>query len=399
MRRKLRKSVVIVLIIIVCLGVYFMRDKDELLLPKDEVNNENNVNEPEKPKTAKLTLVGDFLFEQPYYDSLDKGDDKDHYFKSVKHYFEEDDLSIGNMEVVIGNENMEVSGVGYNFCAPESIGNLVNTLDLQVLSTANNHTFDRRLDGIKSSIDFFKNNTNILTVGTDMRDEEFNKERTLTVNGIKFGFLSYTYGTNIKVPEEYRNYVGLYRNPDTKTVTEETKALVSKEVSHLKNQVDVLIVMMHWGNEFTYKPNEEQKEMANLLNSLGVDIIIGSHSHSIEPIEWIGDEHKTLVYYSMGNFVSADYNITRTNEEYNNAYQVGLLSTLNVTKNEDKIEISDVSTEAIVNYYDQNLRNFELIPLKEYTEEQEKGHYRYKSNFNRNFVERIYTSVIPEEFR
>ena len=97
---------------------------------------------------------------------------------------------------------------------------------------------------------------------------------------------------------------------------------------------------MHWGNEFTFTPNNEQKEMAKFLNELGVDIIVGSHSHNIQPIEVIGEDHKTLVYYSLGNFVSSDDDIARTKEgieTFDNAYQVGLLSTLNVIKENDNI--------------------------------------------------------------
>ena len=203
----------------------------------------------------------------------------------------------------------------------------------------------------------------------------------------------------ITIPKEYRNLVGLFKNPDSKTITDNEKDIIKKEVSNLRSKVDVLIVIMHWGIEFTYSPNQEQKDMAKMLNELGVDIIMGSHSHSIEPIEWIGDEHKTLVYYSMGNFVSADDDISRTGEEFDNAYQVGLLSTLNVTKDENNITIDNIKTEPIINYYDNNLRNFELIPLSSYTEEKETSHYRYKYNFNRNFIEKMYKDVISEDFR
>ena len=74
----------------------------------------------------------------------------------LKKYFENDDISIGNMEVVIGNDKMKTSGDGYNFCAPSWVGSLVASLDFQILSTANNHSYDRGLDGINSTIDFLK---------------------------------------------------------------------------------------------------------------------------------------------------------------------------------------------------------------------------------------------------
>lgn len=354
----------------------------------------------DKESTAKLTLVGDLLFEQPFYDAINKKNyDESKYFGLVKHYFEEDDLSIANMEVVIGNDKLQSSGTGYNFCAPESIGDLVNTLDFEVLSTANNHSYDRGIDGINSTIDYFKNKTDVLTVGTYKTKEDRNKNHILDINDIKFGFVSYTLGTNIKVPTEYRDLIGLYRDPDTKVVSDKYKNIMKDEISKLKENVDVVVVLVHWGKEFTNSANSEQKELAKFFNEQGVDIVVGSHSHSIQPIEWIGDKHKTLVYYSLGNFVSADDDISRTGEKFDNAYQFGLISTLEVKKNKDGISINNVKSEAIVNYFDTDMNNFKLIPLSKYTSTYENTHYRYQFNFNKQFVSDMFNNVIKEEFR
>ena len=359
-----------------------------------------NINKQNDSKNvANLTLVGDLLFEQPFYDAINKGDDLNKYFNRVKEYFVEDDLSIGNMEVVIGNENLKVSGEGYNFCAPEYIGDLVSTLDFEVLGTSNNHTYDRGRAGILSTIDYFQNNTDILTVGTYKNNEERNNLKILNINDIKFGFLAYTYGTNQKPSEDNKKLISYYKDIDNKKTD---KDLLKKEIEVLKNESDVVIVLMHWGEEFTYTPNKEQKELALYLNELGVDIIVGSHSHNIQSIEIIGDEHKTLVYYSLGNFVSHDNDIARTKEgeeTFDNAYQVGLLSTLEVIKENNEIDFLNIKTELIVNYFDINMRNFELIPFNDYSEEYELNHYRYKKGLNRQFINNMYKNVIDEYYR
>lgn len=401
LKRKVKITLVLLsVLILIGSSFYFINNKEEKKLNTVIKNQDNNDNkEDSKLSIANLTLVGDFLFEQPFYDAIAKGDDINNYFKNVKSYFLEDDLSIGNMEVVIGNDNLESSGTGFNFCAPEYIGKLVNTLDLQVLGTANNHAYDRNIEGVNSTINFFKNNTDILTVGTYYSKEDMESDRILEINGIKFGFLAYTYGTNIVPSASNKDYINYYKDPNTREITKEYEEKLINEVSNLRGKVDVLIVIMHWGVEFTYTPNSEQKNLAQKLNELGVDIILGSHSHSIQPIEWINGNHKTLVYYSMGNFVSADDDISRTGETFDNAYQVGLLSKLKVIKENDKIDISDISTELIVNYYDENLRNFELVPFKMYNSEFETSHYRYKYNFNRDFIQNMYETVIDKEFR
>ncbi|MBR5984240.1 MAG: CapA family protein [Bacteroidales bacterium] len=346
-------------------------------------------------REAKLTFVGDFLFEAPFFAAVDNGYDKNSYFKLVKKYFEDDDLSVGNMEVVIGNDQMKVSGDNYNFCAPRYIGELVASLDMQVMSTANNHTFDRGLEGINSTLDFF-DGTDIVTVGTYRNQQDRETPRIVEKNGIKFGFLAYTLSTNQIVSTQYRNLVGLYRNPETRKVTDEYKNLIASEMSALRPQVDVLIVMMHWGTEFTFEPNSEQKEMAKFLNEHGADIVYGSHSHSMQPVEFIGDEHKTLVYYSLGNFASQDDDIARTpkgQETFDNAYQVGLLSQFKVRLDNGKVEFSDLTNHLIVNHLNYDMKKFALVPSEQYDEFYEKTHLRYNLGFSREFINGLYEVV------
>lgn len=346
-------------------------------------------------REAKLTFVGDLLFEAPFFSAVGNGYDKDSYFSLVKKYFLDDDISIGNMEVVIGNDNMKISGDNYNFCAPSYIGKLVSEIDFQVLSTANNHTFDRGIDGINSTLDFF-DSTNIITVGTYRNNEDRSKFRIIEKNGIRFGFLAYTLSTNQIIPRQYRNLVGLYREPETRKVTDEYKKIISDETSALRQNVDVLVVMMHWGTEFSFAPNREQKEMADFLNKQGVDIIYGSHSHCVQPVEIIGDKHKTLVYYSLGNFASQDDDIARTpkgQETFDNAYQVGLLSQFTVKLSDNGIEFNDINNHLIVNHLNYDMKKFILVPFEQYDDFYEKTHNRYNLGFCKEFINGLYEVV------
>lgn len=394
----------IVVLLVIASFFLIMNYLDENEFNKDDLTKKTTISTTIKnnKKDINFTFVGDLLFESLFYRAIDNGYDKDIYFNRVKKYFLDDDISVGNMEVVIGNENLSVSGDGYNFCAPEYIGDLVNSLDFEILSTANNHVNDRGILGIDSTIDYFKNNTNIKTVGTYKDKEDRENARIINVNDIKVGFLAYTYGTNIKVDSSNRSRVGLFRDPDTKTMTDEYKNLLTKEITNLKNQTDIQVVIMHWGLEFTFTPSEEQKEVAKFLNSLGVDIIMGSHSHSIQPIDIIGDDNKTLVYYSMGNFVSHDDDIARTergNEKYDNAYQFGLLSKVKVEYENNKLNFKEIKTIPIINYFDKNKTNFELIPYSEYNTNYETNHYRYNLGLNKTFIEDTFNSVIDKKYQ
>ena len=402
MKRKIKKriKIIFILLILIILVIgsdqfYFKNKPINIDDKKSEINNTKKENI--ETNKVKLTLVGDFLFEQPFYDAINSGYNKEEYFSLVKKYFIDDDLSIGNMEVVIGNSSLKTSGVGYNFCAPEYIGDLVNTLDLQVLGTANNHAFDRGKSGILSTLNYFKNNTYIKTVGTrENNDNSF--LLYIEKNGVKFGITAYTYGTNQKTNSDDRKLINYYKDENGNINKESIKG----DIQELKENSDVVIVLMHWGLEFRYNPNNEQKELANYLNELGVDIIVGSHSHNISPIEKIQNKNSTLVYYSLGNFVSHDDDIARTpigEEEFDNAYQFGLLSTLEITKSSDKINIDNVKTNIIVNYFDNNMSNFKLIPLDDYSEDYEKSHFRYNKGLTKEFIYNTYNKIIDEKYR
>ncbi len=398
----------IMIAIILCFIVGFVCFKSSGNTQKKENNNEPKTTEKTtttakeqeqaKKSEAKLTFIGDLLFEQPFYNATNDIE-KSNYFELVNPYFKDDDITVGNMEVVIGNDKLETSGSGYSFCAPQTVGKLIANQSIEVLSTANNHAYDRSLDGVNSTIDFFKNNSNIMTVGTFKQESDREKVQSLEVNGIKIGFLAYTLGTNSKMKIENRFRVNLYRDQNTKLVDDTMKAKIKADVERTKKATDVTIVLIHWGTEFTNTPNSEQESMANYLNSLGVDIVVGNHAHAIQPIKYVGNEKKTLVYYALGNFTSADDDVERTGEKFDNAYQFGLLSTLKITKDDKKISIGDIKTEPIINYYDKDMKNFKLVPMSKYTDDLEKSHYRYGSNFTKSFVENMYKEVISEEFR
>ncbi len=396
--------ILLIVFILIVIALFKLITSDNPDEDKEDNTTKEKVSTTKKKEdiNVNLTIVGDFLFEDPFIKDFENNNYQSTYFNRVKHYFDSDDISIGNMEVPISDGTIATSGDNFNFCAPKEIGSLVNTLDLQVLSTANNHTYDRNIEGIKSTLDFFKNNTQITTVGTN--DTGISTAPTMNINDINIGFLAYTYGTNQKPLKEKRKYINYYRDIDTKKFTNEYKEKIKNDVESLKEQVDVVIVIIHWGTEFTYKPNAEQKEVAKYLNSLGVDLVIGSHSHCIQPIEELTSDtgYKTLVYYSLGNFVSADDDISRTpkgQETFDNAYQVGLLSTLTITKNKNGISINNIKTEPIVNYFDKKMQNFELIPFKDYDETYEKNHLRYSYGLTNKFIKDMYESVIDSKYR
>lgn len=371
--------------IILCLCLFILSGCQET----KEVQNSTPVTQK-----VQCSFVGDLLYEQPYYDWIEDDSQDKGYYDLIKPYFQKDDLSIANLETPIGGKELKISGVGYSFNASQEIGEQVASLDLEVVSTANNHANDRGNKGIDNTLNFLKEK-NILAVGTFYDQADRNQGKYKTINGIKFGFVSYTYATNQKVTADNQAKVGLFNQPSNRQFTQEYKKLLTKEISETRKNCDILIAMMHWGTEFTYNISKQQKEVAKFVSDLGVDIIIGNHPHCSQTMEWIND-HKTLCMYSLGNFVSADHIVDRTNQEFKNAYNVSMMVSLDIKKENDQLSIENIQYIPIINYYDKKLKNFKLIPYNQYTQEQEKTHYHFQNGFTKDWIQKTYHQLIPK---
>ena len=343
--------------------------------------------------TVSCHFIGDLLYEQPYYDWIEDDSQDKGYYDLVKTYFQKDDLTIANLETPIGGKELGISGVGYSFNASYEIGEQVASLDLEVVSTANNHANDRGNQGIDHTLDFLKEK-DILAVGTYYNQEDRNQGKYMTINGIKFGFVSYTYATNQIVSDQNQAKVALFNRPSDRKMTQDYKDLLTKEVTQTRENCDILIAMMHWGTEFTYDISKQQEDVSKLLSDLGVDIIIGNHPHCSQTMEWINN--KTLCMYSLGNFVSADPIVDRTHQEFKNAYNVSMMVSLDIVKENHQFSIQNINYTPIINYYDQNLENFKLIPYDQYTSQYETTHYHYQNGLTKKWIEETYQQLIPQ---
>ena len=329
----------------------------------------------ETKNTVSCHFIGDLLYEKPYYDWIEDDSQDKGYYDLVRPYLQNDDLSIANLETPIGGKELNVSGTGYSFNASREIGKQVASLDLEVVSTANNHANDRGNQGIDNTLDFLKEK-DILAVGTYYNQDDRDQGKYMTIHGIKFGFVSYTYATNQIVSDENQAKVALFNRPSDRKMTQAYKDLLTKEVTQTRENCDVLIAMMHWGNEFTYDISTQQEEVSQLLSDLGVDIIIGNHSHCSQPMEWINN-NRTLCMYSLGNFVSADPIVDRTHQEFKNSIQ-------------------NIDYIPVINYYDEHLQNFKLMPYDQYTSQYETSHYHYHNGLTKEWIEETYQQLIPQ---
>ena len=380
-RRKINKKKVILfifIIIILVIGSIFIVSK---LFDKEVVPSGNSVdNTKEENYSIKLLMVGDNLINDKIYNTMKTNDTYD--FKPIYTYIKEInkdyDLAYYNQETILGGSSIGVSSYPA-FNSPYEVGDATIDAGFNLVSLATNHTLDRGEQAIINSRNYWNSKDNVLAVGSYSSNEEKDKIQILKKNNITYTMLNYTYGTNgIKVPSNKEYLVNVWpctgNDPSTDTKYQEYKNTVKEDIEKLRDKVDLLIVAIHWGIEYKYTPNEYQKDMASYLASLGVNIIIGTHPHVVEPITYIDN---TLVIYSLGNFVSAQDTV----EDYNT--RVGLLSTITINKDSNNnISLSDLNNELIFTTDSSN--GYKVIPfsnpdIKTYLNDYERVYNKYSS--------------------
>ena len=316
-----------------------------------------------------MVMVGDNLIHSSVYKEAARqangtGYDFKPLISYVKDIVKDYDLAYYNQETVLGGTKLGLSDYP-TFNSPQEAGDAMIDAGFNLVSLATNHTMDRGEKAILSSREYW-NTKDVLAVGSYSSTEERNEVIIKTKNDISYTMLNYTYGTNgISVPSGKEYLVNVWptdlviNDPSRDTEYQKYKETVKEDIARVRDKVDVLIVAMHWGVEYTHTPTAYEKDMANFLAEQNVDIVIGTHPHVIQPIEHIGN---TVVFYSLGNFISAQMQ----DQNYNKT--VELMASLNITKttkgNNKEIKIDNVKAELLYNYYNQSSwRGFKVIPF------------------------------------
>lgn len=331
-------------IFILALFIFLILKMSSVIFAPNDNSKETKITETSskpEPITIHMSAFGDTMCHltniKNAYDSSSKNYDFSNVFKNIRKYTENADITIGNLETTFAGNSRGYTGYP-TFNAPEILGQNLKDIGVDVLTTANNHCMDKGISGLVSTLNFL-DNYGIAHTGTARNENEQNTILIKDVNGIKIAFLSYTYGTNgITIPSDKPYSVNLI-----------DKELIKKHIASAKEQnVDVICVSMHWGIEYKLKPNSTQKELANFLFDNGVDIILGSHPHVLEPMEKRtitlndGTTKDGFVIYSLGNFVSGQI--------YANTKSTVILD-IQITKNsEGKISIDSVKYTPVYLY-------------------------------------------------
>ncbi|TKI80198.1 CapA family protein, partial [Bacillus mycoides] len=339
---------------------------DKVLKTPNWVANSPIQQSPNFNKNRKVKAVVNFMAtgDNLYHDSvitdgkqINGSYDYNYIYKNIKEAVQSSDLAVVNQETPIAGNVLGVQGYP-TFNTPEEVGQSLVDTGFNIVTQATNHIMDMGLAGVQNTRDYWKKHSGIVSLGINENQKERNEIKSIKKNGIEFALLNYTYGTNGKNIESAQSWA----------VNVIDKEAIKNDVKKAKKNFDIVIVMIHWGKEYDFLPSNDQKELAQYLTDLGVDVVIGNHPHVIQPVEWKRNHegHQTLIYYSLGNLISSQEKLET---------MVGGLSYIQFVQYED--DTSGVRQAAFlptVTNYTEGKKNFNIHFLEGYSEEYSRKH-------------------------
>ncbi|MBQ4604063.1 MAG: CapA family protein [Clostridia bacterium] len=392
----MRKKMAIFLAVIIALDVlalgviFFTRNSDSSL----DINADalpapvtSTTEEQILFSSVSFVAVGDNLIHKPIYNQAaartSEGYDFSYAYENFADIISQPDVAILNQETIISTEHNVSTYPMFN--SPIEVGEEMLELGFDVFNIATNHSIDCGEKGLVSAINFWKEK-NAITCGAYLNREDYSDIPMHEVNGVKIAYLGFTDSTNgLSLPDD--SEVILVR------ASEETR--LQQRIIDAKAVADVVVVSAHWGNEYTHEPTDSQRQLARKLASWGADVIIGTHPHVIQPVEYIDNEDgsRTLVAYSLGNFISAQNRGPR---------MLGGVLNFEIVRNNATGDISfeNVRFSGVVTHYGQSYSNLRVFPLAEYTQELASKHgvLSKTPDFSLEYLYDIIDEVIDKQF-
>jgi len=321
---------------------------------------------PEATPEYKIIMVGDVLLHTPVEESCLRPDgsyDYDSLFSHTKEEIAAADLALVNQEVIIGGADLGISGYPC-FNADYSLCDSLMGAGFDVICHATNHAMDKGRAGLVNCTEYWRDEYPQITVlgihdTADTSTSCGADPSIIELGDMRIAVLNYTYGTNgISLPADMPYAVDLLNEEQ-----------VAADIQRAEELADFTIVCPHWGTEYRLTSDASQEKWTKIFAENGADLVLGTHPHVIEPIEWVTDEaseHEMLVYYSLGNFVNWT---SGTGEGVTNR-MVGGMAEVTITKNDHgEVEIADYGVKPMISHVASGPEGVTTYFLEDYPEE------------------------------
>ena len=346
----------------------------------------------------KIGFVGDIMAHQTQLNAQKKSDGSydfnDNYYWMAP-FFKENDIMIGNVETTFAGKKLGFSAYP-RFNTPDELANALSNAGFNVVSTANNHMYDTGGDGLYRTLKVLRDE-GLNVTGSRMNTDE-KRYVIKEVNGVRAGILAYTYESG-RTENGVITINGIHiKHADTSNINTFDPWNLAPGVQEMRTEiktmkeldsVDLTIAVMHWGDEYKTLPNDYQKALADSLNKLKFDLVLGSHPHVVQPMDVIYDStenHKTYVLYSAGNFISNQR--YETLKDYNT--EDGVYVTIECKKvGDNPVVISKIEHHPTwVNRFKENGKyNYQIVPVNHILSQED-----LKEQFTPQQLERIKAS-------
>ena len=313
-----------------------------------------------KPTSAKLVAVGDNLMHRSCTLSAKNADgayDFTKHFANMADIFKAADLAVISQDTVLGGIELGATSTETGiFNTAVELADGMADAGINVVLAANNHIMDEGSAGLNTMMSYFSTKyPNITLLGVNNSREAKDEPVYVETNNIKIAMINYSYGSNQTADLDASPYL----------LNQYDEDWLSDILKQAREEADFIIAFPFWGEQNSMDYTQEQERQAQFLADNGVDLIIGSYPHVVEPVKWITAENgdRTLVYYSLGNFQS----IQNTVEN-----MLGGQANVTISKEEDGTHISDYSLDFVVTHYEQKESSeyYDIVttyPLADYT--------------------------------
>lgn len=304
-------TIILAIIIVICsVTIFYRNDKEKKILAEQRAELEKNIeaifeetdkniansNNTTRDSIIRISAVGDILCENSVLDDAYDKDTNSYdftpMFKNMSTFFANSDITVGTMETNFTDN--KYSGYGQRN-SPISFAEAIKNTGVDLVSISTNHSLDYGIEGLQETKRALEG-LEYDVIGDNLGES---RVKIKTIKNTKIAFLSYTYG---------------FENQNNKTKDELDSAnmynseIAKQDLEYAKENADYSIIIMHWGDAYSTKPNKEQQNIAKFLAENGADMILGNHASAVQKMEIMQSPEgkNVLVAYSLGNYISGE---------------------------------------------------------------------------------------------
>lgn len=351
---------------------------------------------PPEPEQLRLrfSAVGDNLIHNGIYlqaatRAAGNGYDFNYVYENLRYFFEDFDVNWINQETLVNNE---LPPDTYPcFSTPGELGQAAYDAGWRVFALSNNHTYDKLAAGVSATMRYWEGMPDdVVTPGLFTNNEDDSGIKLHTVNGITLAYVSYTEHTNgIPTPSGTEAWV----------VYTDERDVMERQIRRATELADAVVAGVHWGVEGSHVVTDAQRALAADFANWGATVVIGTHPHVVQPVEWVQSEdgRDVLVAYSLGNFLSAQ---SAAENMVGMALCFELAQTVQPNGQRGTVTVEEVQVHPTVTHYDANYTNIRDYMFRDYTPELAAQHGVRARNpaFSVEYIRGLMEQYVDEEF-